>query len=531
MVVPGVLRAALVCGFVFQATVMAFAQPRAGASAVKPAAEARPSLWLDARLQPTGDADAALALLGQAAREGLDPRDYEAVRLAAAAARLRDSQSSVADARAFDARLHAAVARYLKDLHTGRVNPRRLGFRMATRADEHDFNALVADAARQHRIPAVAESMVPPLGLYRDLRDRLARYRALVSDDAMRGPLPPIPLPLRPGTPWAVGPLARRLVALGDATPATVSVAGDVYAGALVEAVKHFQARHGLVNDGVIGAATLRALNTPISSRIDQIVLSLERLRWLPHLGPGPLIGVNLPMFQVWAWDRPIVDPQPALSMQVIVGRALETQTPVFIDAVEHIVFRPYWNVPASILRQELLPQFQADPGALGRQQMELVAGEGDDAPTVPWSEDARGRLEQGTLRVRQRPGPANALGLLKFVFPNADDVYMHGTPAPALFGRARRDFSHGCIRLEDPVAMAEWLLGRQGWTRERILSAIDDGPNQRVVLREPVPVVLFYMTAVVMPGSGTLRFADDIYRHDAALSRALAARTRALSR
>lgn len=497
------------------------------------AVAARPFLWLDSSLRPTHDADEALSLLQSAGREGLEPRDYDVVWLAEAAVRLRTAAPPPTDAAAvFERRLPLALARYLHDLHVGRVDPRRLGFRVEARVDEHDYNALATAAARTHRVAATATELVPPLGLYRDLRDRLASYRALASDDALLGALPAASSPVKPGMRYAQAALARRLVALGDAEPAAVgTTTSDVYDGALVDAVRRFQARHGLAPDGVLGPATLRALNVPLERRIEQIVLSLERLRWLPHLADGPLIGVNIPMFQVWAWDQPTTNPQPTLSMQVIVGRALETETPVFIDAVEQVVFRPYWNVPASIVRQELLPQLRRDPEALSPQQMELVEGAGDAAPVVPWSADAVSQLEQGALRVRQRPGATNALGLLKFVFPNADDVYMHGTPAPALFGRARRDLSHGCIRLEDPVGMAEWLLGRQGWTRAQVLSAMEDGPNRAIALRRSVPVVLFYMTAVVMPGSGTIRFADDIYRHDATLRRALAVRARAALR
>lgn len=185
----------------------------------------------------------------------------------------------------------------------------------------------------------------------------------------------------------------------------------------------------------------MAALNVPLPSRVRQIELALERLRWLPHLDNQRFVAVNIPMFRLWAWDG--IRPGGVASFQsgVIVGRALDTRTPVFVEELRDIVFRPYWNVPSSILRHEILPAIAKRPDYLRSHDMEVVSGPGQP------------------LRVRQRPGPANALGLVKFVFPNDDDVYMHGTPAQALFGRARRDFSHGCVRVEDPVGFAQWAL------------------------------------------------------------------------
>jgi murein L,D-transpeptidase YcbB/YkuD len=212
--------------------------------------------------------------------------------------------------------------------------------------------------------------------------------------------------------------------------------------------------------------------------------------------------------------------------MGVIVGRALNTQTPVFAEEMRYLIFRPYWNVPSSILRKEILPTLARDPDYLRRQDMEIVSGPGDDARPVAMSEESMAGLRRGTLRVRQRPGPKNSLGLVKFVFPNDLDVYMHGTPTPQLFGRARRDFSHGCVRVEDPIALAQWALQDQPqWTRDRILDAMHATGSQRVSLTRPIQVILFYVTAVVMPEDGTIRFAEDIYGHDAKLDRALAKR------
>ena len=252
----------------------------------------------------------------------------------------------------------------------------------------------------------------------------------------------------------------------------------------------------------------------------------MERLRWLPHRSGRPFIAINIPMFRLWAWDAAAPESSPAVRMGVIVGRAVRTQTPVFADEMTHLIFRPYWNVPRSILRNEVLPAAEADPLYLQRHDMELVAGQGDDARPVEASPQNLAAARTGALRIRQRPGPKNSLGLVKFIFPNDDNVYLHGTPARELFGRSRRDFSHGCVRVEDPPALAAWLLRDQpDWTRERIEAAMAGGKTRQVNLSQPVPVILYYVTTALTPDDGLLHFADDLYGHDRTLERALAAR------
>jgi murein L,D-transpeptidase YcbB/YkuD len=190
------------------------------------------------------------------------------------------------------------------------------------------------------------------------------------------------------------------------------------------------------------------------------------------------------------------------------------------------VIFRPYWNIPVSILRQEILPIVERDPDYLRRQEMEIVRGQGDDAPVVGVTAEAIAGLRRGGLRLRQRPGSRNALGLIKFVFPNPAGVYMHGTPTPGLFARSRRDFSHGCVRVEDPDALAEWVLrGQPEWSLERVRAAANGTRTFSVKLATPIRVVLIYTTAAVGPEDDAVRFAEDIYRHDAMLERALLAR------
>jgi murein L,D-transpeptidase YcbB/YkuD len=295
-----------------------------------------------------------------------------------------------------------------------------------------------------------------------------------------------------------------------------------VYTGALVDGIKRFQSRHGLDVDGVIGRATWRELSIPTAQRARQIELALERLRWLPHQIEGPLIVLNVPMFELRGWDHGWRG-APAFTMKAIVGRP-ETPTPVLNETMESVIFRPYWNVPFSILQHEYLPALRKDPGMLGREDMEIVRGEGDDARPVIPTDDNLDLLARGALRLRQRPGAKNALSFIKFVLPNEENVYLHGTPAQRLFARSRRAFSHGCVRVEDQVGLAEWVFAGSGeWSRERILEEMANPAiiSRRVRLPRPIQVIAVYITAVATP-EGSVRFGPDLYEQDAALDRAL---------
>jgi murein L,D-transpeptidase YcbB/YkuD len=466
-----------------------------------------------------------LSLLTGADQEGLDPADYQAAAIEALLSALDTCQEPLAaDIDVFDSALTDNLLRYLHDLRFGRVEPRTVGFRVTGPPGDRDFTTILTAALSTHRVAAAAAELAPPFGLYRDLRRELVRYRAMAADRSLRS-LPPVEGAVHPGARYAGLPgLHRLLVAFGDLRPdVPVPSAEHVYGGVIVDGVKRFQARHGLQPDGVLGARTRTAVNVPLAWRVRQIELALERLRWLPDLTNERLVAVNIPMFRVWAWDSIRLDTAPSITTGVIVGRALNTRTPVLDEEMRYIIFRPYWNVPTSILRHEILPALSRDPSYFERHDMEIVSGQGDDARPVALTERSLARLRAGRLRVRQRPGPQNSLGLVKFVFPNDADVYLHGTPAQQLFSQSRRDFSHGCVRVEDPVALAEWALKDQPeWSRERILAAMHAPESRRVDLQRPIKVILFYVTAVVMPADGSVRFAEDIYGHDAALDRAL---------
>lgn len=480
---------------------------------------APPEAAVEAR--PPTPAEQALALLRRAGDDGLDPAWYGVDSLVVLAGALADQPAPAAVA-AFEGAVTAALISFATDLHTGRIEPRQIGFRLSLPPERHDVGQLVRQALAGGRLDAMLDELRPRLVLYRRLREALRSYREL-SRRADTIPLPAVSRSVHPGEVYpGLRRLAERLHLLGDLhdlrTPASDTLTDD-----MVEALRRFQDRHGLAPDGILGRGTLAALNVPLSRRVLQLEFSLERLRWLPDLDRGRFIAVNIPTFQLWVWDSVSLDGAPTFGMNVIVGRAaLNTRTPVFLEEMRYVIFRPYWNVPPGILRDEVLPELSADAGWLDRNGMEIVRGAGDDATPVPPTPEHIAALAEGRLRVRQRPGPRNALGLIKFMFPNNENVYLHDTPAPELFSWTRRDFSHGCVRVERPADLAAWVLRDvPGWDRERITRTMQEGHSTRVDLRSPIPVLLFYTTAIVQP-DGTVQFFADLYEHDARLERAL---------
>jgi murein L,D-transpeptidase YcbB/YkuD len=467
-----------------------------------------------------------LAAVAASAGHGLTPADYDAEALSEQWRVLRSGSGAAADRALFDLGLSVACARILRAVHNGRVDPATMqwGYEIARKpADPH---ALLHEVRAGKGLAATIDSLVPPFPHYARAQRTLAHYRALATAGEP-GPVPDLPkgqTKVAPGQAWAGVPsLAARLRMLGDLPAGSASgPAGPTeYAGPLVEAVKRFQDRHGLEADGVIGAATIRAVNVQLTKRVRQIELSMERMRWLPRLSDRPNVFVNVPLFRMWATD-PVTGQEP-LRMNVVVGKSLDHQTPLFIEQMEYVVFRPYWNPPRGITVKELIPHARRDPSYLEREQLEIVASGDDNAPALPATPENLSAVLAGRLFIRQKPGPRNSLGLAKFIFPNAENVYMHGTPAQQLFSRARRDFSHGCIRLEDPARFAQWVLRDDPqWPRDRIDAAMQGERPKRVDLKQPLTVVLFYDT-VHVNSEGVAFFVDDIYGHDRALDAALA--------
>jgi murein L,D-transpeptidase YcbB/YkuD len=273
------------------------------------------------------------------------------------------------------------------------------------------------------------------------------------------------------------------------------------------------QALAGLRAQAKGGAAATPAsqeAGLPLPERIRRIEINLERWRWLPEDLGDPHILVNVPTYHLTAFEGG----KPALQMRVVTGKP-ESPTPIFSDIMKTVVFSPYWNVPPSILKEEIVPALMRDPGYLYRQNMEVVR---NNRPVDPYSAD----FDDPAVRVRQRPGTQNALGHVKFLFPNNFDVYLHDTPADSLFGRRERGFSHGCVRVEKPEELAQWVLKDQSdWTPERIRAAMFSGEERHVALGRDIPVYIVYQT-VWVDDDGTVRYADDVYGHDARQERVI---------
>jgi len=483
------------------------------------AAWAQPLWFADGR--PTQAAQQAVAALANAGADGLDARDYDADTLAQAISQANGGTALAPESvDRLDNALSAAMRHYLSDLHRGRVDPRRVHADFSL-PDEKSFDpdSYLHAAVAANRLPAAIHDAAPAFPLYATLRDALARYRALAAQPLWSQPLPAPPgNKLNNGQPYdGLAPLAQRLEALGDLPPGTP--VPTLYSGALTTAVQSFQKRHGLEPDGVIGLGTLAQLNTPPSARVQQIALTMERLRWTP-LTEGPrVIVVNIPEFMLHAYEYVDGKLDIKLEMKVIVGKALDTRTPLFREDMRYIEFSPYWNVPPSIARGEVVPRLRRDPGYFTRQGFEFVSGNEAVTALTPANLDA---VTSGQMRIRQRPGPQNALGDIKFVFPNNQNIYLHHTPTPQLFQRDRRDFSHGCIRVEEPVELAKFVLqDTPGWTEDRIRQAMSKGKSNTVALKQPLPVVLAYGTAIAR-ADGRVYFLPDIYGQDKLLEQAL---------
>lgn len=476
--------------------------------------------------RPGALARQAVLLLADAPSHGLDARDYAAAALARAVddAASRGAPDAAALAR-LGAALDASMQRYLRDLHVGRIDPRRLHpHHAAPTTDGFDAAAQLQRAREQGDLAVAVREAVPPLAQYERLREALAAQRALVGHPAWQRAMPPLPAArgggkLSPGQYWdGIALLRQRLQALGD-LKADAPVVDDAYDDGLVRAVQAFQRRHGLDGDGVVGAATWRALQVAPAARVRQIELALERLRWTPLLAHKRTIVVNIPEFVLRAYDvqggRIVVQ----RTMKVVVGKALDTRTPLIAAELRQVEFSPYWNVPSSIARGEVVPQLRRNAAVWAREGYEFVDAQGQvDAAYSPAKLEA---VLAGRLRIRQRPGPRNPLGDIKFVFPNQEQIYLHHTPSTRLFERERRDFSHGCIRVEKPVELATFVLhGMPGWTEPRIRAAMAHGTSATLAVAEPVRVLIAYATALVK--EGRLHFFDDIYGLDALLDAAL---------
>ncbi len=411
--------------------------------------------------------------------------------------------------------------RYLSDLQVGRVNPQHLGFEFDNSQEKLDLPQFFRYALiNGSNLRSEVAEVEPLFEGYRRLRDALPHYEELAKKDTGEK-LPPY-VRAQPGNLYRyIARVASLLRLLGDLPEsATIPPDADKYEGVMVDAVKHFQERHGLAPTGEIEPKTIAEMNVPLSDRVEQMRLGLERYRWLPYRFMESAIVINVPEFRLYCFEGD----RPGLTMTVDVGDQYDFQTPMFDKNMLYVVFRPYWNPPPGILRKEILPDLVKHP-SLDEIDLELVRSNGQVIKSGGITSAMVQQIRTGELTVRAPPGPDNALGLVKFMFPNKHHVYIHDTPASdaKFYGKAQAS-SHGCIHAEKPAELAAWVLrNNPGWDLQQVEHAMNEGRNNlRVNLASPIPVLVVYQTAIVEE-NGEVHFSHDIYLHDATLEEELA--------
>jgi murein L,D-transpeptidase YcbB/YkuD len=478
---------------------------------------------------PTPQAQALADALAHADNEGLLPADYDDPRLHLPTLPPDSAiPASALDWPGYDVALSRSLMRYAEHLQRGRIDRAALAQMGISVQSKPPLNLprLLEQWAKAAEPLRELEQLEPTGALYRALKAALPQYREQAAHTA-RTPLALGNKALRPGDSHEAVPLLRSLMQeqgylASDALPAADSDP-NLYDEALAASVRRFQSQYAVEADGVVGGQTLKQLNMTPQQRLEQIRLGLERLRWLPEHYDYPFLVVNVPSFRLYGFNAGAPDlSKPDIAMDVIVGQAIQNHnTPVFHADMQMVVFRPYWNVPYSITQKELLPLIAKSGNYLAKNDMEIIADDGVSVG-LDASQENLDAVSNGQFRLRQRPGPKNALGPIKFVFPNMNSVYLHGTPKQQLFQRARRDLSHGCIRLADPAGLAEFILKKEkGWDRPRIEESMKGEQSFSVHLSRSVPVHIFYTTALA-DENGQVRFYPDIYGQDDALLKLL---------
>jgi murein L,D-transpeptidase YcbB/YkuD len=464
-------------------------------------------LWSDAAI------DDLLTAIDGLGADGLTPADYRFPQLDPLLRARAEGGLSPAAAAELDLLLTEAFARAVYNLHFGKVDAERLdpniNFARAMGGDDPAPDLL--QAIRRGEIAATFDEARPGNVRHQWLKDGLARYRQYQA----QGGWAPVPkgATLKPGQrDPRVPPLRARLAVTGELAT-TEAADPELFDAELEAGVRAFQRRHGLEDDAAVGPATLAALNVPVEQRIEQIRVNLERQRWIMHEAYDEFLIVDIAGFQVY-WVK---DNQVIWQEQVQVGKEY-TQTPVFKDKIRYLDFNPDWTIPPGILRRSVLPNLKKDPDYLGKKGYHLLTMQGDrvDPKSVDWN-----AIKGFPYMVRQPPGPDNALGQVKFMFPNPHYVFLHDTNHRELFDRTGRDFSSGCVRVRNPFDLAERLLaGQDGWDRARIDQVVASGKNTRVNLDRPLRILIAYST--VTASADQVYFKPDVYQRDAQVLAAL---------
>jgi murein L,D-transpeptidase YcbB/YkuD len=398
----------------------------------------------------------------------------------------------------------------------GKVNPYTLDPHWNFRREHNVVDPAIAiqNAIDSPSLTDYLGAFFPRGWFYKTLQVALADYRQIAADGGW--PVIPDGPTLKPGSSDdRLTILAQRLMVSGDLALHDAVDDPIIYDEPLQKGVRHFQARHGLDTDAVIGPATLQALNVPVEMRVEQLEVNIERARWVLSDIEDDFVLVNIAGFRAYVLrNRKVV-----WETKVQVGSTYH-QTPIFRDEIKYIELNPTWTVPYSIATKEILPKIKSDPNYFANHDFDLKDSSGKfiNPSSVDWAAISARKFPFWLV---QRPGPNNALGRVKVMFPNEHAVYLHDTPSKALFSRAERAFSHGCIRVENPFDFAEQLLGGDGWNKEKFQQALDAGETKTVLLSTPMPVLLLYWTAMPTP-EGVVHFFNDVYSRDKPIAEAL---------
>ncbi|MBN9023395.1 MAG: L,D-transpeptidase family protein, partial [Rhizobiales bacterium] len=451
----------------------------------------------------TPAARAVMDRLANAAEDGLDPADYPLPWLELGA----HFQSTPERIAHYDVLLSQSVARYARHAYSGRVTPTKVSANLDYAVKPLDAGDVLALVSASDDPVATLAAYNPPQPEFAALRAELARLRAAESAaDAL--PVVPDGVVLKPGMSDPRVPVLRARLQLASAT-----LDAELYDELLVAAVEDFQGAAGLRQDGIVGRNTLAALNGRQADPVTTVLVNMERWRWMPRYLGDFSVRVNVPEYTLYVYDGQDV----AYTTRVVVGK-VGSQTPIFSDEIRHVVVNPYWNVPASIVRNEMLPKIRSGSGLRGYQVYANVRGKfrAVDPRSVNWR-----KVDARKIQVRQPPGASNALGQVKFLFPNKHDVYLHDTPSKSLFERDVRAYSHGCVRVMNPWDFAEALLAKSDQISGAAIRKRVGGGESWVNLDRHIPVHITYFTAFVDAG-GKLQVRDDIYGHDKRVAAAL---------
>jgi murein L,D-transpeptidase YcbB/YkuD len=459
------------------------------------------------------DTEALLEAIERAEEDGLNSEDYKLQYLYHARKALeKNRKAEVEDKLKLEKELTAAYLKYASHKMRGRVNPEKLDALWKTNRPDRDLAEHLQNALQQGDIAGSLQELEPKDPQYAALKQAYTNYKKLLEE---KGEWPKLPADLKieaGDSSEYVTTLRERLAADGYFKSPEPDSLQQVYDSTLVEAIMVYQQKNSLEPDGIVGGETLSMLNTSLKERIDQISLNLERIRWSPEKPNSRYLMVNVPQYTLYVYEGA----EKAMEMRVIVGEAYKANTPIFNDSMQYIAFSPTWTVPNSIATEEFLPKLQNDPTYLSRNNYKLYEGWDENAPeldaqSIDW-EDVT--ADNFPYRIVQQPGNGNALGHVKFMFPNELDIYLHDTPTESLFKNAERDYSHGCVRVEKPVDLAHYLLRDQGWDRAKVEGSMNLPEPENVILEEKVPIFIDYRTAWV-DEEGHVVFAKDIYGHD----------------